>query len=149
MPIDKFLYSLKTPDFPPGPFSVRLKYELKQLYFDRKIGKILHLTYSAAILCLVVLCITLVTNPHIASNINNFVFNGNNSTLDKLLLAERDIDISNFSASVRNVSHEINSSLTFLEDDKSYLIHKFKDNDNNTLIYISEVKSSAYNKTFY
>ena len=149
MPIDKYLYNVNAPDFPPGPFAVRLKFELKQLFFDKKIGSFFHYAYSTAILGLVAICLLLIMKPHAANNINHFVFRGKDSTLDKLLVAERDIDMSSFTSSIRNVSAEMNQSLQFLEDDKSYLIHKFKDHENKTLIYVSEVKQSQQQRILY
>ena len=149
MPIDKFLYNVDLPNFHPGPFNVRLKYELKQIFFDRKLGKYFHLVYSSAIFSLLIVCLILVVKPHTASNINNFVFGGKDSTLDKLLLAERDIDFATLSSTLRNVSAEVNSALPFLEDDKSYLLHKIRDHENKTVIYVSELKSLHRQKILY
>ncbi|MDD4155924.1 MAG: hypothetical protein PHY08_05060 [Candidatus Cloacimonetes bacterium] len=150
MHIDKYLCNVEKPEFLPGPFSVRLKYELKQKYFDKKNGLSLHYIYGTTLASLLVICAFLVAKPHTAQSINNFVFGDTKEeTLDMLLLSEHDIDLSNYPNSIRTVSSENNSTLPFIEEDKSYLIHKFKDQNNKTLIYISEVKKSLQPKTLY
>ena len=149
MPIDKYLCNVALPDFPPGPFAVRLKYEIKKLYFEKSVGKILHFAYSTAIFGLLVLCMIFILKPQTAHNVNSFVFKDNDATLDMLLLAERDIDISSFTSNERFLTAE-SSTLPFIEEDKSYLIHKFRNHENQTLIYISELKSSqAQHKILY
>ena len=148
MPIDKFLYEVKAPSFHPGPFAIRLKYELKQLVFEKKAGRLFHFAYSTAIFSLLVLCLVFIMKPQTAHNINNLVFRDNDAALDMLLLAEKDIDISDFSSNIRTISTDT-SSLHFIEEDKSYLIHKFRNQENKTLIYVSEVKSSQQNKILY
>jgi len=140
MHIDKYLCDLEAPFYQPGPFSVRLKYELKQAFFDRRSGSIIHFAYSTAIFSLLIVCTLLVFRPYTAHQINSFVFGGQETTLDMLLLTENDIDISNFPSNVRAVSQELNSALPFLEEDKPYLVHKFRNHENQMLIYISEVR---------
>ncbi len=150
MHIDKYLCNIEKPDFLPGPFSVRLKYELKQQYFDRKNGFSLHYIYCTSVMSLLIICSLLVIKPHTAKNLNRLVFgNSHDETLDMLLLSDRDIDLSNYPNSIRTVATDNNSTLPFIEEDKSYLIHKFKDHNNKTLIYISEVKKNLKPKTLY
>ena len=149
MPIDKYLCSLKLPEFQPGPFTVRLKYELKRIYFDQKLSKSFHYAYSSTIFSLFVICLLFIFRPQVAQKINNFVLGGNDNTLDMLLLAERDIDISNFPSTIRTVSADITSSLPFIEEDKSYLIHKFRNHDNKTFIYFSEIKGPQEHRILY
>ena len=149
MLIDRYLCDIDTPYFQPGPFSVRLKYELKQSFFDKKSSKTLHLAYASAVLSLFVVCSLLVVRPHTAQRLNSLVFGEQTSTLDMLLLTESDIDVSNFPSHIRRVSHQMNSSLPFIEEDKSYLLHKFRNHDNKTLIFISEVKRTQPIRTLY
>ena len=140
MHIDKYLCDLEAPFHKPGPFSARLKYELKQAFFDRRTGNAVHYAYSSAIFSLLIVCTLLVFKPYTAQRINSFVFGGQDNTLDMLLLTENDIDISNFPSNVRAVSHDLNSAFPFLEEDKPYLLHKFRNHENQMLIYISEVR---------
>ena len=148
MPIDKFLCNIDLPDFQPGPFAVRLKYEIKKLYFERRLSRAMHYVYSSAILGLFVLCMTLVLHPQTALRMNNYVFKNSDDALDMLLLPERDIDISNFPSNIRTVSADVNS-LPFIEEDKSYLIHKFRNHENRTVIYVSEVKKAQQPSRYY
>jgi len=143
MHIDKFLCDIEAPFHQPGPFSARLKYDLKRNFFDRRQGKAIHYAYSSAIFSLLIVCTLLVFRPYTAQKVNSFVFgNGdtNTTTLDMLLLTENDIDISNFPANIRPVTHQLNSALPFIEEDKSYLLQKFRNHENKMLIYISEVR---------
>jgi hypothetical protein len=103
----------------------------------------MHLVYSTTILSLFVICFLFILKPNTAQSINTFVFGDNSKNhdaLDLLLLAEKDIDLSNFPANIRTVSNEMNSSLPFIEEDKSYLLYKFRNHENKTLIYVSEVR---------
>ena len=149
MHIDKYLCDVEQPDFLPGPFSVRLKYEIKQKFFDKRNVNYFHLAYSGTIFGLLLICSFLVLKPDTASTINKIVFGNQTETLDMLLLSDKDIDLSNYSSNIRTVSSDINSTLPFIEEDKSYLIHKFRDHQNKTLIYISEVKKNHQPKTLY
>jgi len=148
MHIDKYLCDVETPCSQPGPFSNRLKYELKQTFFDRRFSNIIHYIYSIAIFCLLFVCSVFIFNPHAAHKVNSIVFGEKDSTLDMILLTENDIDISNFPANIRTVSNQMNSALPFIEEDKSYLVHKFKNHENKTLIYISEVRPK-HSRTLY
>jgi len=149
MHIDKYLCDIDTPCFQPGPFSVRLKYELKQSFFDKATSKVLHLVYSLAVFGFFIVCTVFVLQPHTAHRVNAFVFGDQSATLDMLLLTENDIDVSNFTSHMRRVTNQMNSSLPFIEEDKSYLLHKFRNHDNRTLIFISEVKRSQPVRTLY
>jgi hypothetical protein len=143
MHIDKYLCDVKKPTFLPGPFSVRLKYELKQAIFDKKPVSSFHLVYSSAIICLFILCTVFVLNPTTAQRLHTLVFPENQTdTLDLLLMAERDIDLSNYPTTFRTVASELENTLPFLENNKSYLIHKFRNTEDKAFIYISEVKNS-------
>lgn len=150
MHIDKYLCNIEKPDFLPGPFSVRLKYELKQEFFDKKSKLSMHFMYCTGLISLFVICTLFVLRPNTAENLHKIVFGDRNSeTLDMLLLSDNDIDLSNFPNNIRTVSSDHNSSLPFIEEDKSYLVHKFRDHNNKTLIYISEVKKNIPPKTLY
>jgi hypothetical protein len=82
---------------------------------------------------------------------NTLVFgNQHDETLDMLLLAEKDIDITNVPSYIRTVSASSpQSSLPFIEEDKSYLLHKFRNQSNQMMIYISEVKQTQQPKVLY
>ena len=143
MHIDKYLCDYETPDFQPGPFSGRLKYELRQSFFTKRNLSSLHIAYTSALLCLLLLCSVFVLNPQVAQSLNYYVFgNLNDDSQDVLLLPERDIDLSQYPSNIRTVSTTSNQSLPFIEEDKSYIIHKFRNCDNKTLYYISEIKES-------
>jgi hypothetical protein len=148
MPIDKFLCDVDLPQFHPGPFSVRLKYELKQLYFEKKVRNVFHFVYSSVILSLIVVCSLFIFKPQVPYNINSFVFNGEDTTLEQLLFAERGADGSNFLDNIRTLSSDL-GHLPFIEEDRSYLIQRFRNNENQSLFYISEVKNQVQHRILY
>jgi hypothetical protein len=137
MHIDKFLYDVKTPKFQPGPFSVRLKYELKKVMFDKKSNKQLHLIYITSICCLAFICLMLVISPNSAQNINNIVFKNKTNNFDMILNAENNINLSNIPANMNSLE----ATLPF-EENKSYLVHKYINKDGQPLIYVNEIKRS-------
>ena len=150
MPIDKFLYDLQKPDFFPGPFAIRLKYEMKQVLFAAKQKQFHHLTYALAILCLSSICVMLIIKPSTAQSLNQLVFGADDyDTYDLLFSEENDIDLSNLPSNIRAVSTGANSSFPFIEEDKSYLVYKFKNHENKTLIYFSEVRKPQQAKTLH
>ena len=138
--LDKLLYGVSTPTFLPGPFANRLKWTMKQEFFEKKTGYSMHLVYSTAIVCLCVLCGTLIWNPQTAQRLNTFVNGNSENTTESLLLAEREIDLAGYPASIKTVSTEVNSTFPFIEEDKQYIVSKFRNHENKELIYISEVK---------
>jgi len=141
MPIDKYLFDIKKPDFTPGPFAIRLKYEMKQVLFCDKHKNYANICYGATIISLSFICLLFVLKPSAAQSLNNLVFGyGPHDTIDMLFSEEGDIDLSYYNTSFRNVQSGLNGTLPFIEEDKSYLVQKFKNNDNKTLIYFSEVK---------
>ena len=145
MPIDKYLCNVNLPEFQPGPFSVRLKYELKQNLFDkrRSLG-FFHFAYSGAIFGLLLLCIMFVVNPQTANKLNTIVFGEQEDhTLDMLMLAERNMElstISNYSHQIRTVSSNSCSPLPFIQENRMYVIYKFTNPDNQTLVYFNEIR---------
>ena len=150
MPIDKFLYDLEKPDFFPGPFAIRLKYEMKQVLFAAKQKQYHHLSYTLAIVSLSLMCIMLILKPSAAQSLNQFVFGVDNSdTFDMLFSEENDIDLSNLPSNIRAVSTGTSSSFPFIEEDKSYLVYKFKNHENKTLIYFSEVRNPQQTKILH
>ena len=149
MPIDNYLCEIDNPHFVPGPYSLRLKYELKKYYYERKPTPVAHFIYRVTILSLLVVCGLFVLKPYTATKLNALVFGEKQDLLDMFLLAEKDIDISNFPPNVRTFSTDSDITLPFIEVDKPYLIHKFVNHDNKTLFYISEVKSTKSTKILY
>jgi len=142
MHIDKYLCDVKRPNFLPGPFSIRLKYELRQTIFEKKVNHTLHYVYATAVLCLLILCTIFVSKPQTAERLNILVFGDKTQSLDMLVLTDRNIDLSNFPTHVKTVSSDMNTALPFIEENKSYLIHKFKNHEDKVLFYISEVKQN-------
>ena len=126
----------------PGPFAVSLKFQLRQTIFEKKASHSVHYVYATAILCMMILCTIFVAKPQTAERLNILVFGDKTETLDILLFADRNIDLTNYPSHIKTVSSDMNTALPFIEENKSYLIHKFRNNEDKILFYISEVKQN-------
>ena len=150
MPIDKYLSDIETPDFSPGPFAIRLKYEMKQVIFFERNKPLYHFIYSTAILSLSVICLLLVLKPQTAQSLNLLVFKGEQpEDIDLIYAEESEIDLSKYASNVKAVSSNANTSFPFIEEDKSYIVHKFRNHENKMLIYFSEVRKPQSSKVLH
>lgn len=146
--LNKYLCSIDKPDFQPGPFSVRLKYELKNQFFNQKKSYLFPvLNYSFMSLLLLIIGL-LVVRPQTALKINQLAFNKQDN-LDFLLLnPDAESLNNNYNDNLQTVS-ATNSPFSMIEEDKSYIVHKLKDETNRTVIYISEVKKKVEPRVLY
>ncbi|MCL1827175.1 MAG: hypothetical protein FWG20_03940 [Candidatus Cloacimonetes bacterium] len=150
MPIDKYLSDIETPDFTPGPFALRLKYEMKQVIFYERNKPIYHIVYTAAIISLTCICFLLVLKPTTAQSLNQIVFKHEIlEDLDLIYAEESDVDLSKYATKVNAVTNDTNVSFPFIEEDKSYLVHKFRNHENKMLIYFSEVRKPQTTKVLH
>jgi len=148
MHIDKYLCDIKQPIFPPGPFYVKLKYDLKQAIFDKKPHSYAHLVYCTAIVCLIIICTLLIYKPDTARNLNTLVFGNDTDTLEMLLLASETTNTP-FPSQFRSVSSDATYYLPFIEEDKPYLIQRVKDSDDKSFYYVREVKQTQHQSKIY
>ena len=150
MPIDKYLYDIEIPDFTPGPFAIRLKYEMKQVIFYERNKPFYHILYASALLSLSFICVLFVFKPSAAQSLNHLVFkSAQPEDFDLIYAEESDIDLSKYATNVKAVTGNANASFPFIEEDKSYLVHKFRSNENKMLIYFSEVRKPQTTKVLH
>ncbi|MCD4829301.1 MAG: hypothetical protein K8R90_07760 [Candidatus Cloacimonetes bacterium] len=146
----KYLESIKAPEAPPGPFSVRLKYELKKEFFDRGRSWFPMASAVAAAIMLVLL-ITVIVQPDLADQVH-FAFapqqieqsvateTGNRQFLS-------DEEYSQTVARLQTMSNDSRSpaihvrDLQDLDPDKSYLIRRTTDDSDRNIYFVSEVRS--------
>jgi len=142
MPIDKYLCDFKPPVFLPGPSYVKIKVDLKRAIFDKKLLGHMHIIYTTAIVCLLALCSIFILKPQTAHNINTLVFGQDNADHNALLFADKDVDLSQFTTQFKTISSDASQSLPFIEDNKSYLIQRVKNSEDQSFFYVREVKKT-------
>ncbi len=157
MSIKKYLENVRVPETPPGPFSVRLKYELRKEFFERKRSWYpAFATAAAAMMFLLVM--GFVMRPDFAHNLH-YAFAGEKEVVEEVaqiepgevmvdapepFLTEEDIYLAN--QRIGNVS-VVNDSVQgevagfpHLVEGKSYIIRRGTDEKKGNVYYISEVK---------
>lgn len=149
--LNKYLCRINKPDFQTGPFSVRLKYELKNKFFDQKKSHLFPIISVSVMSVMTLMLGMLIIKPQTAYRINQLAFN-HKDNIDFLLFNPDDNnDFSNISENIKPVSSNNlqDSPLSMIEEDKSYILHKLKDDADRTIIYISEVKKKVQPKILY
>jgi len=92
----------------------------------------------------------LIIKPQTALKLNQLAFN-HKDNMDYLLFnSDENVDFSNIADHIKPVSSDLqNSPLSMIEEDKSYILHKMKDDSNRTIFYISEVKKKVQPRILY
>ena len=152
MSMKKYLESIKVPEAPPGPFSVRLKYELKKEFFDRRRSWFPAMSAVAAAMMLVLL-VGMVVQPDLADRVH-YVFAPQQAqqavaeagqTSGQNFLS--DADYRQTVARLEDMNSEGRSpavhvaDLQDLDPDKSYMIRRTTDGDDRNIYFVSEIKS--------
>ncbi len=140
MSIKKYLENINTPEVHPGPFSVRLKYELEKEYFHRKRSFGWYPAFATAALVVMVFAFAVfIFKPDLADKAHYAFWRAEGKQYQ--LFAENSgiaqsapnsiVDQSNF-VPVNNLSN--------LDESKSYVIKKVRDRNNRSIFYVSEYK---------
>ncbi len=146
--INRLLYNMKAPNYDPGPFKTRLKYELmNQLYHQRK-NWFLPIFATSMLTVFAIMTTIMIIKPETAFKAHQFAFN-NDKKLDYLLMNNQNTNMDDYQSQLRPVVNNNNSAFSMMEDDKSYIIHKLKDDSDRTIILISEVKKKVQPKILY
>ncbi len=148
--LSKYLCSVNKPDFQTGPFSVRLKYELRNKFFEQKQSRLMPVISLSLVSVLTLMVGMLIIKPQTALKLNQLAFN-HKDNMDYLLFnSDENVDFSNIADHIKPVSSDLqNSPLSMIEEDKSYILHKMKDDSNRTIFYISEVKKKVQPRILY
>ncbi len=157
MSIKKYLENVHVPDTPPGPFSVRLKYELKKEFFERK--RSWYPAFATAFASVMFLLIMgFVARPDIAHNLHYVLVGEEEQPIEVALedLQETELDtpepfltdediylanqrIGNVSVVGDSTQGEV-AGFPHLDEGKSYIIRRGTDEKKGNVYYISEVK---------
>ncbi len=167
MSIEKYLESVRLPNTQPGPYSVKLKYDLKSKFVAKQRRKSVYLTgFSFASVTLLVFLSLIVYKPEIAISLHHAVLNNtemiNNENLseEQLIAEQRQAEIElPYEGNYLGRQYQVSSSthpaevpfrimeLSQLEDETPYIIRKVKDSNDRHIYFISEVNSSE--RTLY
>ena len=153
MSVEKYLENIKIPDESPGPFSVRLKYNLKNTYYEkiRRRDMMLKFTSHAGILMFVALSV-MIYKPTLAASLHDNLLCRTglitSTDEDDQLIADRrqaEIELpenGHYLGMRYNVSTSATGNLPYqimelsdLPEERPYIIRKVRDR-NNRIIYI-------------
>lgn len=152
MSMRKYLESIQTPDVPPGPFSVRLKYELKKEFFEHRRRSWFPALSTAAAMLMLALLVTVVVQPDLADSVH-YAFTPQEDTTAIASADETsgqflsDEDYRQTVERLQAMASESRSpavqvgDLQDLDPDKSYLIRRTTDGSDRNIYFVSEIKS--------
>jgi len=157
MSIEKYLENIKLSDKHPGPFSVRLKYQLQKEFFEKRSRfGVLSLVTSAAAFVFFIMSTVFVVNPTVAQSIH-YVFNKNadeTNRLENIVF----VDEGEFLGQKSRYGNQPNtiqgeffkvSDLSNLDKNKSYIIKKVQGRSESNVFYVSEIKGQSKPKIIY
>lgn len=164
MSMKKYLEAVRIPDTPPGPFAVRLKYQLKQEYFDRKRSPGWYPVFSSLMaLVFLALLVTFVVKPDIAHRAHEVVWDSSQQDRPAMdpyagFIADKtdeetaiaDEMTVEASETIDNGSGMIHiNQIKNLDREKSYIIRRVSDTRNGNFVYFSEMGKPAAPRIMY
>ncbi len=150
MSIEKYLENIKISDTNPGPYAIRLKYELKKKIFEKNSSSFFLVLSNGFALIMLVLIISFIVKPDLADKIH-YAFNSNSTAeLDDILAQNQGQWLGERSSISKNNSafFPVND-LSTLDAKKSYIIKRVQDSKNRSIFYVSEVKDRKVPKRIY
>ncbi|PID29003.1 MAG: hypothetical protein CSB55_02745 [Candidatus Cloacimonadota bacterium] len=156
MSIDKYLNRIKIPEYESQPFQTRLKYQLKDRFFAKRRYWTWYPALATALTVMMIfLTAAMVVKPQVAQKIH-YAFSQDRYRPDQLdLLLNNTVASENRSnlqirpvSSSRNYYQQVND-LSHLDESKSYIVKRIRDNKNRNVYYISEVKKKKTPKILY
>lgn len=158
MSVEKYLKNIQLPEENPSSFSARLKYNLKNQFYERRRKRELYLRITSHLgLLLFILVAVMVYKPNLAAVLHDNILckTGilNNETIDEeqLLAEQRQAEIElpdegrylgmrhNVStAGSANFPYQI-MELSDLPEEKPYIIRKVRDRNNRFIYIVNEI----------
>lgn len=153
MSIEKYLENIEKPDTNPGPFAVRLKYEMKKELFERNRGWSFYPIASTVAASILLVCVgLLIMKPNIADNVH-YALSGKNEGLKNIVFVDEGEYLgqkSDSNSDYANVGEFYQvSDLSKLDKSKSYMIKKIRGRRNDVIFYVSEMKPTKKPKVVY
>ena len=161
MSVEKYLENIEIPDVNPGPFSVRLKYNLKNCFYERRRKRELYLKATSNVgIFLFLLLSFMIYKPDLAASLHDNILckTGiitNNEIEEEQLLAEKrqaEIELPHegtylgmryyaSTASAGNSPYQV-MELSDLPEETPYIIRKVRDGNNRYMYIVSEIKEN-------
>lgn len=145
MSLSKFLSEIKKPDTLPGPFAIRLRYELRNEFMTIKKTSVSTIVSTSFLFVCVAVIGLFILKPQVAQSAHNFI-SGQEKKNDFMVLSNEGTYLGESPSSMKAVSQNQTvdtTGISLLEEDKTYVIRKIKDNNNRSIYYISEIKQSV------
>jgi|SRR5690554_3418768 hypothetical protein len=160
MSVEKYLENIKLPEDSPGPFSVRLRYNLKnQLYERHRKRERLQKFVGNLALVMFILVSVMIYRPNLAATLHDNllcrtgIINNGNEDEKQLLAEQRQAEIElpdqgrflgmahSVSTSGRGYSPYQIMELSDLPEETPYIIRKVKDSNNRHIYILTEIEA--------
>lgn len=154
MSIEKYLDNIKFQDIHPGPFAVRLKHEMKSHFFYNRNRSLFFPALSASFGLLMFIFTTgLIIRPDVASKIH-YAFNRAEKRQMEIEFSNEGHLLGSYrqenSISSNNIHYTSSiNDIPNLDENKTYLIKRLRDENNRFFYFIKEVKESNQRRTVY
>jgi hypothetical protein len=166
MSVEKYLENVKFTEVNPGPFSVRLKYNLKNYCYEQRRKRDIFLrTSSKLALVMLVLASAMIYKPDLAANLHENLLCktgilSNDLAEEEQLIAERrqaEIDLPDegrylgmwhavsTGGNAGNLPYGI-MGLSELTEEKPYIIRKVRDRNNRYIYIVNEVEEKDFTR---
>jgi len=155
MSIEKYLESIKIPEKHPGPFAVRLKYQLQKEFFEsRRRSYFFPAFATTAAMLFLLLASMFIIKPELAENVHYAIWKDQDQKLENILFVDEGEFIGQKSktGTVPNTFdgefYQV-SDLSKLDKNKSYIIKKVQAKKQDNVFYVSEIKGNNKPKVIY
>ncbi len=160
MSVEKYLENVKVPQVKPGPFSVRLKYNLKNYCYEQRRKRDFFLTITSKLaFVLFIFVAVMIYKPELAANLHDNLLSKtgiiDNMDEEQMLAEKRQAEIElpnrgRYLGMMHNVSTSGSSDnnpyrfmeLSDLAEEKPYMIRKVRDRNNRYIYIINELDAS-------
>ena len=147
MSIEKYLSHIKLKEVPPGPFSVRLKYELTRSLFEKQRNIGFYPVFATAMAAVMLfMSLAFVFNPDLADKAH-YAFSRNEDKPSELFTNSQS-EVRSSSIVGQGQVYQV-SDLSMLDDTKSYIVRPAKDSRNGKMYFVSEIDNRNKPKIVY
>lgn len=167
MSVEKYLKNIKEPEIKPGPFSVRLKYNLKNYLYEKRRKREIYLTVTSRMGIVLLIAVSfMVYNPQLASSLHEnllartgIINQSQEEERQQLIVERRQSEIElpedgRYFGMRHNVSTGSSSDsnpfqimeLSDLPEDIPFIIRKVRDNNNRVIYIINEIDDIRNNR---
>lgn len=143
--IEKFFENLKVPQAQKTGFENELRRRLISSFFNKESSLKLRFKITAAIAALfAIFFLVVMIKPEIATNVSNFAFGRHKDNLDNILYSVPE-DQANYNSIIYKSQNNENPYRN-LKEEKTYIIHKYRMQNNKRVMVVSEVPAQNSHK---